>query len=374
MIEKPKVKKNENSLTTDLHLDEQAFWLKYQATRNQVQKVFKFTPLRSLNSICRFIEIASNKNLDRPIDRPIFLLGNFRSGTTFLESLITSHPTMGYYTYLSQAFPLSYKIPYFLFNRFSSLSKRVPAIHQPKIMVNYKDPFECEAIWGYSKKSIFSEVDTHILDSTYSDPKFERLLLNSINSHLSVQKKTRFVNKNPLCTLRIGYLAKIFPSALFIYLVRHPYRVLQSQLDLERMSGRVFKGLDFFKEAMFDTFHPPRTFFRTHNYNEIIEAYKHNNVLGVAKYIVDFDEEFDRQVVQEKLEHRMMKLRYEDLMLYPEISLTKILNFLDIEDGFNNLIKKLKTESSPELLNAQLPDFDSEIEAILAPNLAKYGY
>jgi hypothetical protein len=375
MIDKSAIEFKHNSLSSDLDLDEHVFWLKYQATRNQVQKIFRLTSvIQLLNPIFRFIEKCSGVDLHRPIEDPIFLLGNFRSGTTFLESLLTAHPKLGYYTYLSQIFPLSLKVPFYLFNRFPTLSSPVPAVHQPTWMVSYRDSFECEAIWNYSPKPIFSDSYTHILNSDDNNHKFNQLLTESINSHLEVQKKSRFINKNPLCTLRIGYLAKAFPSALFVYLVRHPYRVLQSQLDLERMSERVFKGYDPYKKLMIDTFYPPRTFFRTYNYKEILETYNKDKALGVAKSIVDFDEEFDKQVTQEKLENRIIKMRYEDLMQHPQHSLERILTFTKLEDGLDSLIGILKEKSSPSLLRTQLPEFNYEIRQVLAPMVAKYGY
>ena len=367
-----------NNMAKDFLLDENSFLEKYKDIRESVAVFYRLNSvIKPLNQILFGAENLLYRNkLSMPIKKPIFILGNFRSGTTFLEQLITKYFDLGHFTYLSQVFPIAPIFPNKLIRYFPKLSRPMFFPHKPNTKMQYNWPFECEAIWQYCRKGMNAETNSHILDANFSDPKFENILMKSINSHLLQQKKTRFINKNPLCTLRIGYLKKIFPDSLFIYIVRNPFSVLQSQIDMQNIVGRTFSGMTHFKRVFSDQFYPPRTFFKTSAYTEIQEAYRHEKKLGIAKSIVDFDQEFDRQVAYAGLSNSVLKIKYEDLIKDVQESLSEICLFLDLEGERKACDAEPGSLINKNLLShsISLNEKNAKLYEIFEPFIEKYSY
>ena len=152
-------------------------------------------------------------------------------------------------------------------------------------------------------------------------------------NHLISQHKTRFVNKNPWNTLRIGYLAKLYPDAKFVYIIRHPHRMLRSQIDLEGVHERTLGHLKNYNEVFSDQFAAPREFFRTSDSRKYIDLYKTDRLLATAMSIADFDNTFDREVETSGLSDRIYRVRYEDLLVDFSPQMQKIFEFLDLHDA-----------------------------------------
>src|SRR4029079_446514 len=126
-----------------------------------------------------------------------------------------------------------------------------------------QSPFEGEPIWRFCRNNCWSADPVNVLDTGFEDREFERVLRRTIVKHLRSQGKRRFTNKNPWNTYRAGYLARLFPDARFIYIVRHPYRMLRSQLDLGQIAKRAYEGMPHFSERFSDAFGRERGFLRT---------------------------------------------------------------------------------------------------------------
>lgn len=312
-----------------------------------------------------------------PVKAPIFPLGNFRSGTSFLEKVIADHAEVGHFTYTSQIFPRSPIITSAVARRVPALNKPMKPFHVPND-VTVESPYEGEPIWRFSRNHCWTDEPSNVLDGDFEDEAFAETLHKVINKHLISQGKTRFVNKNPWNTLRIGYLNKLYPDAKFVYIVRHPHRMLRSQLDLEALCGRAFAQMDNYNETFSDQFQPPRVFFRTENSAEYIKLHASDRELATAMSIVDIDSTFDEQVAVAGLEGRVHRIRYEDLTADFANEMTRIFDFLELEDsdarrvvadneaGF--LRKDLVSATAPP------PSFSPEVHDVLRPLVDKYNY
>jgi hypothetical protein len=171
------------------------------------------------------------------IDRPIYVTGLARSGTTILLETLARHPDVATHRY--RDFPFLFT-PY-LWNRWLDLVPRKeerPAerSHGDGIAVTSESPeaFE-EMLW----MAFFS--DQHvpsvsaILDRSTHNPAFERFYRNHIRKVLAVRGGRRYVAKGNYNLTRIGYLAKLFPDARFVIPVRDPVWHVASLMKQHRL-------------------------------------------------------------------------------------------------------------------------------------------
>ena len=367
------------NMAKDLQLEDQALSAKYRDFRDQAKFYYNMRGVNKvLDASFNGIENVLYRNeISKPIVAPIFLLGNFRSGTSFFEKVIADHRDVGHFTYGSQVFPRSPIITGAAIRKFAFFNKPMVPVHMPS-SVNAESPYEAEPIWRFCKNNCWTDDAVNILDQNFSDPAFEKIFRTAIQKSLISQKKKRFLNKNPWNTLRVGYLSKLFPDAKFLYITRHPNRQLRSQLDLEKICQKVLGGLEHFNEAFSDQFFPPRVFFRTNSSARYIDLYSRNKPLATAMSIVDFDEEFDAQVKSANVEDRLFRIRYEDLVENFAPMLDDVFDFLDLgqEDARRVIEKNEASYLKRNLVSStsRVPEFDDEVNECLSTLHRKHGY
>jgi hypothetical protein len=363
----------------DQLLDDDQLAAKYDELISTTSLYYRIRHLtRATDAVFNRLEnLAFRKRIAAPVTAPIFPLGNFRSGTSFLEKVIADHFDVGHFTYTSQIFPRAPIITSATVRRVPALNKPMKPFHVPND-VTVESPYEGEPIWRFCTNHCWTDEPSNVLDGRFEDRRFERTLQAAINKHLISQGKSRFVNKNPWNTLRIGYLDKLYPDAKFVYIVRHPHRMLRSQLDLEAMCARAFRDMPRYNEIFSDQFQPPRVFFRTPNSRPYIDLYPDDRVLATAMSIVDIDETFDQQVTEAGLGGRVHRVRYEDLMADFSSEMTRIFEFCELEPGE---ARRVIADNEAGFLRRDLvsstappPQFSADIAEVLAPLVAKYRY
>lgn len=172
---------------------------------------------------------------------PIFILGHWRSGTTFLHNLMCQDPKLGYVTTLQTVFPLVYLSSHEHIN--NMFGKYVPKKRPMDNMdMSFESPQEDEIALAcvtpfsfylglsfprkmlyYFKKSIlFQDVSSSVREEW---KEAYMTFLKKITLNLNGQ---RLVIKNPANTGRIQLLLEMFPHAKFVYIHRNPYVVFES--------------------------------------------------------------------------------------------------------------------------------------------------
>lgn len=181
---------------------------------------------------------------------PIFIIGHWRSGTTFLHQLLSSDKQFGYVNFYSAMFPNSFL---WTENKMKSLLNKLSGVFKWKIPffnnIKYDFDFPCEedtallnmgspnsAYWAYAlpqkAMSMFSR-------TMYFDASNSRAENEFIHDYLYLLKKISFKHKNkrlllksPPNTARIKLLLKTFPNAQFIYISRSPVEMYYSHHKL----------------------------------------------------------------------------------------------------------------------------------------------
>jgi hypothetical protein len=203
----------------------------------------------------------------QPIEKPLFILGNFRSGSTFLHRLLsrdveafTSLTTWDIYLTPSVT---QKKITQFIarldnkyFNRaihnllykFDHATLGKVKIHP----ISFFQPEEDENIhllvWdGYFVSFLFPFMD-EMPDYLHFDdmlpPEHKRRIMtfykSMIQRHIYATGKKYFVAKNPAFSAKIETLKEFFPDARIIYLARNPLDMLPSTVSWINYARRVF--------------------------------------------------------------------------------------------------------------------------------------
>ncbi|HWR63555.1 MAG TPA: sulfotransferase [Candidatus Thermoplasmatota archaeon] len=268
------------------------------------------TPIRML------FNIKYEKKINEvPVrDPPVFIIGHWRSGTTYLHELLSNDPQFCYTTLWSTLLPegclILEPIKRFL-ARFLPSERPMDAIK-----VDMDGPYEDEAAlavlcpWSFFhclhfprnaeeqyQKSIhfqgFSSEEKNQWKVTY---------LKFIKTILYMNPGKRFLSKNPPNTARISTLLEVFPEAKFIHIYRSPYLVY---LSTKKMRMKVLDKL-----ALQDAS------------EEEIEKQVVSNYIRLMN-------SFFEQKEQIKTD-RFVEVRYEDLIVDPMKHIQRIYETLKI--------------------------------------------
>lgn len=319
-----------------------------------------------------------------PIDRPIFVVGPFRSGTSITEKIISEHPDVGYFSYLSNVF---YRAPItgYLFTRLleklTLLQKEsFRPVHNPRILTSRLSPYECEWIWSQSRKSLW---DMDCADVTagadFSDPAFERYLKSNIRRHLLIQGATRFLNKNPVNCLRLGYLRKLFPDARIVSIARHPLETIVSHYRTMRRLEGVFYADPRSQRILKERLHMDMLSMsiKTTSYARTVALYREHPLLGLANQWKDLMQAVADYGARAKSKH-FLQLHYEDLVSSSTAVLKKLWDFLELGGAPAERITAAYaadlTAPPPAKLTQEEAELLPRIQEIVAPIAARLGY
>jgi hypothetical protein len=266
-------------------------------------------------SEAKYRRAAEALPLDQP---PVFVIGHWRTGTTFLHDLFSVDPNLAYPTTYECFFPHHFLLTENTLPKIMGvlLPKKRP---QDDVPVGFDRPQEEEfgmMMLGEGTPYIthawprFGPADTDYLDfkglseaekKKWADAYmwfYRRLALKHGGKPL--------VMKTPANAARLKLLTKLFPDARYIYLSRNPLKVFPSTVKLWRALYSV-QGLH----------NPP-----------YLDSWLDGYVLDMfARLTEDYEE--DRHLIPPD---RLIELRYEDLIKDPLETLRDIYKRLDIGD------------------------------------------
>lgn len=176
---------------------------------------------------------------------PLFILGHWRTGTTFLHSLLTQDQDTGYVTLFQTLAPDAFFVG-------QKTLQPLLALRAPKtrpmdnVLIEMEGPQEEEFAMAHSSglsfyvgwyfpdamEQLFEKYA--LLDGLSGDELADwqssyTYLLKAATRHADGK---RLVVKNPVNTCRIGALLELFPDAKFVHICRDPYAVYKSALHL----------------------------------------------------------------------------------------------------------------------------------------------
>lgn len=208
--------------------------LKYALTKGICRILSVCTPIQNY----RYRKQLANKPLEHD---PVFILGHWRSGTTFVHNVLSCDKHFGYCTTYQTVFPNFMMFGQSLFKptmgwlmpskRPTDNMELAPDLPQEEEFgLQNMCPYTYYNFWIYPKR--MQEYARRFL--TFKDATEEEKANFSENFQKLVRISlwntggTQFLSKNPPHTGRIKELLEMYPNAKFIYLVRNPYTVFNS--------------------------------------------------------------------------------------------------------------------------------------------------
>jgi hypothetical protein len=261
------------------------------------------TPARMLFKI----KYSSKINKTKISHPPLFIIGHWRSGTTYLHELLCQDPQFCYVSLWNTLVPDSFLIldPIKKF-----LSRFLPSERpMDAIKVDMDGPYEDEAALAVLNPWSFF----HCLH-------WKTTYLKFIKTVTLANHGKRFLSKNPPNTARITTLLELFPEAKFIHIYRSPYKVYLStkkmrQNELDKLALQNASEKEMEQQVI-------------RNYIRLMNSY--------------FEQK--EQIPNDNL----VEIKYEDLTSNPIEQVKKIYSTLKLtgfEDAFPEMKKYLEKQS-----------------------------
>jgi hypothetical protein len=174
------------------------------------------------------------------IDRPIYVSGLARSGSTMLLEILASHPDVVSHRYSD--FPPIYT-PFWWNWLLARMARRpmapVERTHRDGIMVTPDSPEAMEEVlWMTFFPEAHDPSRSNVLDRDTTNAGFERFYADHIRKLLLVRGGRRYLAKGNYNVTRLGYIQKLFADARFVIPVRQPAAHVASLIKQHRLFCR----------------------------------------------------------------------------------------------------------------------------------------
>jgi omega-hydroxy-beta-dihydromenaquinone-9 sulfotransferase len=259
----------------------------------------------------------------RIVESPVFIVGHWRTGSTFLHQLMSADPALYAPTLFDVAQPECFLSSY---SYFRPVFRVFVNKHRPmdNVRLGMNEPQEDEyamfRLTGFSplEKLIFPTSGKYFLDEqtawlpTGKDLTLWEEKLRYFFQKLTLKSKRRIVSKNPFNSMRVDLLNKIFPDAIFIRIVRNPLDVVPSTIHMWDIVQRQ---------------------------NCLNSLGKCPEAIEVSSTMAFMEERITMQLAQ-VTQGRQVTVRYEDLVSEPVHELKRIYSStgLPFHDTFENQI------------------------------------
>lgn len=179
---------------------------------------------------------------DKPIQQdPVFILGHWRSGTTFVHNVLSCDKRFGYCTTYQTVFPhlMLFGQPFFKKNMSwlmpdhrptDNMELAVDLPQEEEFALSNMCPYTFYNFWFFPRY-IKEYAEKYLLFEDINDTElaaWREAFTKLIKLSLWNTGGEQFLSKNPPHTGRLRVLLEMFPNAKFIYLMRNPYTVFES--------------------------------------------------------------------------------------------------------------------------------------------------
>ena len=272
-------------------------WLKLLAENHfrisvkYIPRALYITMLSSLIAPFKFIEERKYKEeIEKQEPKPVFIIGHFRSGTTYLHYLMSHDRNMSYVSTFQAMVPGNFIV-------WSKFFKKLLAASLPETRpmddVRMAPDYPYEEEYGIANLSPYSfyhgwyfprkmreYFDKYVLFKYGMEEKWKKVYSYLLKKVVYESGKETILLKNPPNTGRIKQLIDLYPDAKFIHIYRNPYHVFFStkrlyegimplfalqKYDMKEIEENIF----YIYKAMYEKFFKERHLIKDENYVEI---------------------------------------------------------------------------------------------------------
>lgn len=193
-----------------------------------------------------------NLSIEEP---PVFILGHWRSGTTFLHNLMSQDPNMGYVDTYQGIFPNQTLGGKWFFKNLMKANMPEKRVHdnvalspdypqEEEFAIGGTNPYGYYRFWFFPERTKeYYRNSIHFEGLSDKDKnRWKTNYIRLVKKALLNTKGKRFLSKNPPHTGRVETLLEMFPNAKFIYIYRNPVTVF---LSTEAFMRKQIKPLNF---------------------------------------------------------------------------------------------------------------------------------
>ncbi|MHA2390867.1 MAG: sulfotransferase [Promethearchaeota archaeon] len=309
----------------------------------------------SLKAISFFLDkfetlVLKNDINDLKINKPIYITGLARAGTTILLEILCKHPDLASHRYKHLLIPY---LPH-SFSKIAELTnvytKPFERLHKDGIFVTRESPEAVEErFWQQFFHNTHNENRSNIISGTDSNPKFERFYQNHILKLMFNQNRPRYLAKNNYNITRLNYLLRLFPDSKFLVIIRNPINQIASLIKQTELFTKMEREKpilnDWLKISGHHEFGHHRVCINVGNtelIRKIRKLWKNRKtyVKGWAYYWDSIYDFFANQIDENKrLKDATLIVRYNELCETPEIIINKILDHTELTPEKFNRVK-----------------------------------
>lgn len=320
------------------------------------------------------------------VDRPIYVAGLARAGTTIVLEQLAAHPLVASHRYAD--FPFL-PVPYW-WNRWLSLlpgahEEARERAHRDGIRVTSKSPeaFE-EMLWMAFFPQAHDPAHSSVLDGDADHPEFELFYHAHIRKLLAIRGRRRYLAKGNYNLARLGYLRKLYADARFVILVRDPVwhiaSLMKQQALFEAGESREPRALEHMRRVGHYEFGLDR---RAINLGDTaltarIEALwrQGEEVEGWARYWAALHDYLaDRLERDAGLRETALVVRYEDLCQQPRETLRSVFDHAELDIDAAWLEQAAAGLHAPTYYRPRFDDHQlTLISHLTAPAARRFGY
>jgi Sulfotransferase family len=271
-------------------------------------------------------QIAQLLLRDAAVDRPVFIIGCGRSGTTVMGEMLSKHPALAY-------------------------------LFEPRDIWSYEPRTD---IWSDRAEQLGGRVQLGAEDAR---PETTAKIAKAFGAELWLQRGTILVEKFPINSFRIAYIHAMFPDARFIFMVRHGLDVARSIAKLAPR-GLWFGHKDYKWRLLSDLA-------RKSGDARLVELCTSEEMRGLLEWRLSV---LAARAALERLPRgRWIEIRYEDLVADPLAVCRQLEAFLGLPPS-----EAMRRFASVELGRrshaASVGDLSPEAREIAGGLLAELGY